>query len=604
MRVIQLRSRRLLTVCGLAGLTLMFLYLIFTSQAHGSEHSDHPEAHHSRGRHPPKPQKHISHPGEVPKFLGEGNNGNFEPKKPIVKEGPGEGGKTHKLRVEQKHDEEHLKGVYGFNQLVSDEISLNRTVPDQREDECKFWDYPTNLPTASVILVFHNEGWTTLFRTVHSVINRSPPQFLHEVVLVDDKSELEHLHEKLEEELTKPYYAKVKLVRNQEREGLIRSRNNGAVAATGDVVVFLDAHCEVGYNWLPPLLAPIHEDRTTLTVPVIDGIDWNDFGINPVYAKGSHSRGLFEWGMFYKEGTLPYKEEKKRSHHSEPYNSPTHAGGLFAIDRAWFEELGWYDPGLWVWGGENFELSFKVWMCGGRSLWVPCSRVSHVYRGHSCSSCGSGTLAWKFQGVPTTLRNYKRVIEVWFDDEYKEFFYTREPLARLIDHGDISEQLAMKERMKCKSFDWFMNEIAYDVFDKYPKLPPNKFWGELKNEGSKTCIDTMGRHPPSAIGVSGCHGGGGYQLMLLNTEGQLSNGEWCVKAESSDRIQIAWCEMGVVKGPWKYNSESDQIHHSEHNKCLTVHPDTRALTLLPCDAHNLYHKWNWQEITPHWAKKH
>ena len=95
-------------------------------------------------------------------------------------------------------------------------------------------------------------------------------------------------------------------------------------------------------------------------------------------------------GMFYKEGTLPYKEEKKRSHHSEPYNSPTHAGGLFAIDRAWFEELGWYDPGLWVWGGENFELSFKVWMCGGRSLWVPCSRVSHVYRGHSCSSCGSG----------------------------------------------------------------------------------------------------------------------------------------------------------------------------------------------------------------------
>ena len=240
--------------------------------------------------------------------------------------------------------------------------------------------------------------------------------------------------------------------------------------------------------------------------------------------------------MFYKEGTLPYKEERKRKHHSEPYNAPTHAGGLFAIDRAWFEELGWYDPGLWVWGAENFELSFKVWMCGGRSVWVPCSRVSHVYRGHSCSSCGSGlkihlthsfsgntfhasgTLANKFKGVPTTLRNYKRVIEVWFDDEYKEFFYTREPMARMIDMGDVSEQLAMKERLKCKSFDWFMTEIAYDVFDKYPKLPPNKFWGEMKNEGSGTCVDTMGRHPPSAIGASGCHGGGGYQLMLLNTE--------------------------------------------------------------------------------------
>ena len=68
----------------------------------------------------------------------------------------------------------------------------------------------------------------------------------------------------------------------------------------GDVVVFLDAHCEVDYNWLPPLLAPIHEDRTTLSVPVIDGIKWDDFSITPVYAAGAHSRGLFEWGMFYK----------------------------------------------------------------------------------------------------------------------------------------------------------------------------------------------------------------------------------------------------------------------------------------------------------------
>jgi len=69
--------------------------------------------------------------------------------------------------------------------------------------------------------------------------------------------------------------------------------------------------------------------------------------------------------------------------------------------------------------------------------------------------------------------NYKRVIETWFDDKFKEYFYTREPLARYLDMGDITEQLALKERLGCKNFEWFMNNVAYDVYDKFPALPPN-----------------------------------------------------------------------------------------------------------------------------------
>ena len=62
-----------------------------------------------------------------------------------------------------------------------------------RYKECKHWDYSPQLPSVSVILVFHNEGWSTLVRTIHSVINFTPSNLLEEVVLIDDGSVKDHL---------------------------------------------------------------------------------------------------------------------------------------------------------------------------------------------------------------------------------------------------------------------------------------------------------------------------------------------------------------------------------------------------------------------------
>ena len=60
-----------------------------------------------------------------------------------------------------------------------------------------------------------------------------------------------------------------------------------------------------------------------------------------------------------------------------------------------------------------------------------------------------------------------RTIETWWDS-YKHFFYEKRPEWANVDPGDLTEVRAIREKLKCKPFEWFMKEIAYDVTKYYP----------------------------------------------------------------------------------------------------------------------------------------
>ena len=62
-------------------------------------------------------------------------------------------------------------------------MPLNRNVPDFRSQKCKSFPYPKDLPTTSVIIIFYNEPMSSLLRNIVSVINKTPPHLLGEIIV-------------------------------------------------------------------------------------------------------------------------------------------------------------------------------------------------------------------------------------------------------------------------------------------------------------------------------------------------------------------------------------------------------------------------------------
>lgn len=104
--------------------------------------------------------------------------------------------------------------TYGINVVLSDKIAYNRTVPDVRHALCGMVHYDiTTLPSASVIIIFLDEPYSVLLRTIHSVLRTAPSMLLKEIIIVDDYSTFADLQGKLSYYIKTRFPNKVKLVR-------------------------------------------------------------------------------------------------------------------------------------------------------------------------------------------------------------------------------------------------------------------------------------------------------------------------------------------------------------------------------------------------------
>lgn len=106
----------------------------------------------------------------------------------------------------------------GINVLLSNTISYNRTPPDVRNYLCTTLHYAVeSMPSASVIIIFLQEPYSVLLRTVHSVLNTAPSMLLKEIILVDDFSSFDDLKGKLSHYVKTRLPDKVKLLRMKKQ---------------------------------------------------------------------------------------------------------------------------------------------------------------------------------------------------------------------------------------------------------------------------------------------------------------------------------------------------------------------------------------------------
>jgi len=469
---------------------------------------------------------------------------------------------------------EDKMGRNAYNQEASDALTWNRDVPDVRDGACKRVKYDASLPTTSIIICFHNEGRAALLRTVVSALNRSPAHLLTEIILVDDFSDNPLDGEEL---LTLP---KVRLLRNDKREGLIRSRVKGANIAKGEVLTFLDSHCESNAMWLEPLLQRIKDNHRIVASPIIDVISMDNF---QYLSSSSDLRGGFGWNMNFKWDYLPPKAlHLHQTDPAAPIKSPVIAGGLFSIHSKWFKELGTYDMNMDVWGGENLEISFRTWQCGGEMEILPCSRVGHVFRNRH---------PYKFPGGSMNVfqKNTRRAAEVWMDD-YKKFYYAAVPSAKFASFGDITERMELRKKLHCKPFRWYLENVYPEL-----KIPEDdvKAYGEIKQ--GDMCIDTLGHTEGQTIGMFQCHGQGGNQDWSETKSHQFRHESICMTATSKEvgsPVQMLPCKSTDAMQKWTYDDSRQKIINQGSHLCLDSHSEDSQLVLNDCGPNDHSQLWS------------
>jgi GT2 family glycosyltransferase len=219
---------------------------------------------------------------------------------------------------------------------------------------------------ATIIVASLNEG-DCLWRTLQSCVASDPGPDC-EILVVDDHSDdgsIEEAHER---------FPHVRFVAQERRRGVAATKDLGARAASGEVLVFLDAHCKPERGAIARLVDDVEEldGRAIVTpaVPVLSTEAWENQFV---------SVGNGYW-VDLRDFSTGWADTSTLRRVGRFYETQALIGCALAIGRTLYSELAGFDTGMQLWGSEDVDLGLKAWFMGARILNDPEAVVGHRFQ--------------------------------------------------------------------------------------------------------------------------------------------------------------------------------------------------------------------------------
>lgn len=286
------------------------------------------------------------------------------------------------------------------------------------------------MPQVSIIIPCKNEG-KLIEQTIDSIL-ATPCQLHYDIIVVNDGSTdncCAFLHKKP--------YSQVKLI-NTTGIGAANARNIGVEQASGDILVFCDAHITVEEEWLDLLVQGLLERGSGAVSPGIANMDLR------------HAIG---YGMIWNEAM----EARWLPSPGEVAEVPIAPGGCVAVPRSVFQDVGGFERGFRVYGYEDAEFSMKLWLFGYRVEVDPSVVIKHHFRSKHPYPISIEEYAYNALRMAFSHFNSQRVGNVI--KMFTNLKQIGQLVAEVVLETDTLQQRERYLRRRKYDDDWYMNKF-------------------------------------------------------------------------------------------------------------------------------------------------